>query len=64
MEDSFSIIGLGGGGWFQNDWSTLHSLCTLFIYYHIGSTSDHQALDPRIWGPLKYMKKFWPHTEL
>lgn len=24
-------------------------------YYHISSTSDHQALDPSVWGPLLYM---------
>ena len=23
-----------------------------FYYYYISSTSDHQALDPRGWGPL------------
>ena len=23
-----------------------------FYYYYISSTSDHQALDPRSWGPL------------
>ena len=23
-----------------------------FYYYYISSTSDHQALDPRDWGPL------------
>ena len=23
-----------------------------FYYYYISSTSDHQALDPRVWGPL------------
>ena len=25
--------------------------CTL-EYYYIGSTSDHQAVDPRVWGLL------------
>ena len=39
------------GGWFQDDSSALHLLCTYFHYY-ISSTSDHQALDPRSWGPL------------
>ena len=31
-----------------------HSIyCALyFYYYYISSTSDHQALDPRGWGPL------------
>ena len=29
--------------------------CALhFYYYHISSSSDHQALDPRGWGPLHY----------
>ena len=37
--------------------------CALyFYYYYISSTSDHQALDPRGWGPLalsmKYLNKF------
>ena len=27
--------------------------CTLY-YYYISSTSDHQALDPRVWEPLQY----------
>ena len=27
--------------------------CSLYVcYYHISSTSDHQALDPGGWGPL------------
>ena len=33
--------GWGWGGWFQDDSSTLHLLCTLFYYYYISSTSDH-----------------------
>ena len=24
-------------------------------YYHVSSTSDHQALDPSVWGPLLYV---------
>ena len=29
--------------------------CALyFCYYYISSTSDHQAVDPRGWGPLTY----------
>ena len=24
-----------------------------FYYYHISSTSDHEALDPGGWGPLE-----------
>ena len=28
---------------------------TLYSQYHyISSTSDHQALNPRVWGPLQY----------
>lgn len=27
-----------------------------FYYYYISLTSDHQALDPGVWGPLSYMK--------
>ena len=26
--------------------------CALYFYYYISSPSDHQALDPRDWGPL------------
>ena len=27
--------------------------CALyFYYYYISSTSDHQALDPGVWGPM------------
>ena len=30
--------------------------CALnFYYYYISPTSDHQALDPRSWGPLQAM---------
>ena len=25
-----------------------------FYYYYISSISGHQALDPRVWGPLVY----------
>ena len=32
---------------------THYIYCALhFYYYAISSTSDHQALDPRGWGPL------------
>ena len=27
-----------------------------FYYYYISSTSDHQVLDPRGWGPLPYSR--------
>ena len=30
-----------------------YSYCALYLYYYyISSPSDHQALDPRGWGPL------------
>ena len=46
--------GLGGGG-FGWDNSSHYIYCALcFYYYYISSTSDHQALDPRGWGPLLY----------
>ena len=49
VEDSFSTDPGDGLGMIQ-----MHYIyCALyFYYYHIGSTSDHQALDPRGWGPL------------
>ena len=43
--------GLEEKGWFQDDSSALHLPCTLFLFF-TSSTSDHQALDPRSWGPL------------
>ena len=51
MEDKFSVYLLGWEGWFRDDSSSLHFLCTLFLFYYINSTSDHQALDPRGWRP-------------
>ena len=34
-----------------------HIYCVLYFYnYYISSTSDHQALDPRGWGPLNSSK--------
>ena len=36
---------------FGDDSSALHLLCTLFLLSLISSTSDHQALDSRGWGP-------------
>ena len=55
MEDSFSmdVGGSVGGG---NDFRVMqvhyiyHEL--YFHYYDLSSTSGHQALDPRGWGPL------------
>ena len=44
-----------------------YTYCTLyFYYYYLSSTSDHQALDPRGWGLLLYMKylpveNLWHH---
>ena len=32
-----------------------YNYCALYFYYYcISSTSDHQALDSRGWGPLNY----------
>ena len=33
--------------------------CSLYFYYYydISFTSDHQPLDPGVWGPLHYSKK-------
>lgn len=33
-------------GWFGDDSSRLHLLCTFFLCYYISSTSDYQVLDP------------------
>ena len=37
---------MGWRGWFGDDSSAFHILCTLFHFYYISSTSDHQTLDP------------------
>ena len=52
LEDNFSIDLGWGGALFQDDSSTLHLSCTLFLLFSVSSTSDDQALDPRDWGPL------------
>ena len=44
--------GLGVRGWFWGDSCTLHLLCTLLILLLYQLMSDHQALDPKGWGPL------------
>ena len=55
MEDGFSMDGGGsvGGG---NDFRVIQAHyiyhVLYFHYYDISSTSGHQALDPRGWGPL------------
>ena len=50
MEDNFSID--QGWGMVQDDSSIWHLFCILyFYYYYFNCTSDHQALDPRVWGP-------------
>lgn len=43
MEDSFPMVGGWGWAWLWDDSSALHSLCTLFLYYHIGSTSGNRS---------------------
>ena len=48
----FHIFPWGEGSWFQSDY--VHYIyCALHFYcYYISPTKDHQALDPRSWGPL------------
>lgn len=38
-------------GWFRDDSSALHLLCTLFLYDYFSSIADDQALDSGDWGP-------------
>ena len=38
--------------------------CVLYFYYDISSTSGHQALDPRGWGPLVYTVSPIPSNEI
>ena len=42
--------------WVDNGMIQAHYIyCALyFFYYYISYTSDHQALDPRVWGPMRY----------
>ena len=54
MEDNFSTD-QEVKGWFQDDLSAYHLLCTFFLLLFISSALDHQALDLRGWGPLLYM---------
>jgi len=49
MEDNFPMDG-GDGFRMTQIYFTYHAL--YFYYYHISSTSDHQALDPGGWGLL------------
>ena len=54
VEDSFSTIGGEGDGFRMIQ--VCYFYCELYFYfYYISSTSDHQALDPRGWGPSIYM---------
>ena len=53
MEDNFSMD--LGWGKMVSEWLKIHYIYCVFYfyYYYISSTSDHQALDPRGWGPLE-----------
>ena len=51
MEDIFFPPTKVGVGWFQNDSNTFYLLCTLFLLLLHQFHLDHQALDPRGWGP-------------
>jgi len=47
--------GLGSGGHGLGMICAHYTYCALYFYgYNISSTSDHQALDTRGWGPLFY----------
>ena len=53
MQDDF-FHGWGGDGFGMIQVHYIY--CVLyFYYYYISSISDHQALDPRGWGPLLYL---------
>ena len=53
VEDKFSTD-RRAGGWGEEFWDSMHYIyCAFYLYYYyISSTSDHQALEPRGWGPL------------
>ena len=44
MEDSFSTDGGGGDGFRMIQAHYIYYVLYLYCYYHISSTSDHQAL--------------------
>ena len=50
MGDDFSMDQLGDGFGMIQAHYTYHAF--YFYDYYISFTSDHQALDPRVWGPL------------
>ena len=52
MEDNFSMD-QGQGGWFGMIQAHYGYCAFYFYYYYISFTSDYQALDPRVWGPLQ-----------
>ena len=63
---------LGTRGWFHRRQSFMdqgggdgfgmiqvhHIYCALYFCYYISSTTDHQLVDPRGWGPLTYSIRF------
>ena len=51
MEDNFSMD-QGQGGWVGMIQAHYGYCAFYFYYYYISFTSDYQALDPRVWGPL------------
>ena len=58
MEDKFSTDSEGRGGGFRIIQAHYIYCALYFYYYHISSTSGHQALDPRGWGPLSQRKTY------
>ena len=57
-EDNFSTNGSGAEGLRKIQAHHIYR-ALYFYYYYISSTSDHQALDPRGWGPLITGEEPW-----
>ena len=52
MGTVFPLTRIGGWGEGFGMIQVHYIYCALYFYYYIRSTSEHQALDPRVWGPL------------
>ena len=51
VEDSFSMDWAGVGGWFGDDSSASHLLCSLFLIYCRHSSDGRYRSSPGGWGP-------------
>ena len=52
VQDNLSTDQVGGSVCFRMIQAHDIYYALYFYYYYLSSTSDHQALDPGVWGPL------------